>query len=68
MVLPNYLIQLLKVTIYSALVKKLEWGPMPNVMASQPNVGGALCESSRNFIPCTTSQSLANYGSSSAVQ
>ena len=24
----------------------LECGPMPNVMAAQPNIGGALCESS----------------------
>jgi len=26
--------------------KQLECGPMPNVMAVQPNIGGALCESS----------------------
>jgi len=25
---------------------KLEYGPMPNVMATQPNIGGALCQSS----------------------
>jgi len=25
---------------------KLECGPMANVMAAQPNIGGALCESS----------------------
>jgi len=25
---------------------KLECGPMPNVMAAQPNIGGAVCESS----------------------
>ena len=25
---------------------ELECGPMPNVMAAQPNIGGALCESS----------------------
>jgi len=25
--------------------KELECGPMPNVMAAQPNIGGALCES-----------------------
>ena len=25
---------------------ELECGPMPNVMATQPNIGGALCESS----------------------
>ena len=36
---------------------------MPNVMAAQPNTGGALCESSTNFIPCTTPPSLADaYG------
>jgi len=23
---------------------KLECGPMPNVMAAQPNIGGALCD------------------------
>jgi len=26
--------------------QKLESGPMPTVMAAQPNIGGALCESS----------------------
>jgi len=26
--------------------EQLECGPMPNVMAAQPNIGGALCESS----------------------
>jgi len=26
--------------------RKLECGPMPNVMAAQPNIGGAHCESS----------------------
>jgi len=25
---------------------ELECGPMPNVMAAQPNIGGALCKSS----------------------
>ena len=25
---------------------ELECGPMPNAMAAQPNIGGALCESS----------------------
>jgi len=28
------------------LYVKLECGPMPNVMAALPNIGGALCESS----------------------
>jgi len=28
------------------ITHKLECGPMPNVMAAQPNIGGALCESS----------------------
>jgi len=33
---------------------KLECGPMPNVMAAVPNVGGALCESSiiPFLVPC----------------
>jgi len=26
--------------------KELECGPMPNVMAAQPNIGGAVCEHS----------------------
>jgi len=26
--------------------QKLDCGPMPKVMAAQPNIGGALCESS----------------------
>jgi len=26
--------------------KKLECGPMPNMTAAQPNIGGALCKSS----------------------
>jgi len=41
---------------------------MPNVMAAQPNIGGALCEKFRDSIPCTTPQSLANGRCSSAVQ
>jgi len=28
------------------MMLKLEYGPMSNVMAAQPNIGGALCESS----------------------
>ena len=28
------------------IIMELEGGPMPNVMAAQPNIGGALCESS----------------------
>jgi len=38
---------------------KLECGPMPNVMAALPNIGGALC---------STPQSLANAHYWSAVQ
>jgi len=34
-----------------ALNKKLQCGPMPNVMAALPNIGGALC---------STPQSLAD--------
>jgi len=28
------------------MTHRVECGPMPNVMAAQPNIGGALCESS----------------------
>ena len=36
------------------LEEKLECGPMPNVMAAQRNIGGAVCESSVNafLVPC----------------
>jgi len=37
----------------------LEYGPMPNVMATLPNIGGALC---------STPQSLADAHSWSTVQ
>jgi len=40
-------------------ITKLECGPMPNVMAALPNIGGAFC---------STSQSLADAHYSSAVQ
>jgi len=39
--------------------KKLEYGPMPNVMAALPNIGGALC---------STPQSLADAQYWSVVQ
>jgi len=39
--------------------QKLECGPMPNVMAAPPNIGGTLC---------STPQSLADVHYSSAVQ
>jgi len=39
-------------------ISKLECGPMPNVMAALPNIGGALC---------STPQSLADAHYSSAV-
>ena len=41
------------------IVFKLECGPMPNVMAALPNIGGALC---------STPQSLSDAHYSSAVQ
>jgi len=31
--------------------KKLECGPMPNVKAAQPNIGGAVCESFPFLVP-----------------
>jgi len=30
----------------SCYLNELEYGPMPNVMAAQPNIGGALCKHS----------------------
>jgi len=39
---------------------------MPYVMAAQPNIGGAVCESS--IIPSTTPQSLSEARCWSAVQ
>jgi len=41
------------------LTYSVEWGPMPNVMAPWPNIGGALC---------STPQSLADAQYWSAVQ
>jgi len=34
------------ITALTKTRSKLEYGPMANVMAAQPNIGGALCESS----------------------
>jgi len=55
---------------FCIVIKLLECGPMPNVMAAQPNIGGAVCESSviGNSIPCTMPQSLADAHCWSAVQ
>jgi len=49
------------------MVHCVECGPMPNLMAALPSVGGPL-RKFRNFIPCTTQQSLADAHCSSAVQ
>jgi len=54
----------LLVTVYisfslSANYNKLECGPVPNVMAALPNIGGALC---------STLQSVANAQYVSSVQ
>jgi len=43
--------RLATVFVTSSTFSKLECGPMPNVMAALPNIGGALC---------STLQSLAN--------
>jgi len=40
-----------KTTIINQKPKKLECGPMPNLMVALPNIGGALC---------STPQSLAD--------
>jgi len=45
---------------------KLECGPMPNLMAAQPNTGGALCESC--VIPFLVPRRLADARWCSAVQ
>jgi len=37
--------------VFTASVKKLEFGPLPNVMATQPNIGGALSGGLRYFGP-----------------
>jgi len=29
---------------------ELEYGPMPNVMAALPNIGGALCSTPQNLV------------------
>jgi len=61
-----------RVVEISEIRNELECGPMPTVMAAQPNIVGALFESSfrkfRNSIPCTTPQSLADAHCWSAVQ
>jgi len=44
---------------YTKIIKKLECGPMPNVMVALPNIGGALC---------STRQSLAHAHYYSTVQ
>jgi len=36
-------------TIQSKLQKELECGPMPNVMAILPNIGGALCSTPQSL-------------------
>jgi len=52
----DYILNMHKIIKYN---NKLECGPMPNMMAALPNVGGALC---------STPQSLADAHYSSAVQ
>jgi len=48
--------------------KKLEYGPMLNVMAALPNIGGSNEERKyRNSPSCPTPQSLADAHCSSAV-
>jgi len=41
---PNKLVKF--TSIFYKIRTKLECGPMPSVMAAQPNIGGAVCESS----------------------
>ena len=48
------------------LVVKLECGPMPNVMAAVPNIGGALCSTPQiwltptNRVPCSNAAKTRN--------
>jgi len=46
-----YMVITLTVVSSLAIVSKLEYGPMPNVMVALPNIDGALC---------STPQSLAD--------
>ena len=46
---------------------KLECGPMPNVMAALPNIGGALCSTPQSFadahytrVPCSNAVKTRN--------
>jgi len=55
----NVKIQNSKVSHYIYVIYQLECGPMPNVMAALPNIGGALC---------SAPQSLADAQYWSAVQ
>jgi len=62
---------------------KLECGPMPNVMAAQPNIGGALCDSSvipflvpcpkfwltpADGVPCSDAANIGDFSSSCIVE
>jgi len=43
--------------------RKLECGPMPNVMATLPNIGGALCSTPQvlltpNTVPCSNAAKM----------
>jgi len=40
-----------------ALYAELECGPMPNVMAALPNIGGALCSTPRQ-VPCNNAVNI----------
>jgi len=49
--LPSHRGQKAESTLVAGYIPKLECGPMPNMMAALPNIGGALC---------STPQSLAD--------
>ena len=40
--------------------KKLECGPMPNLMAALPNIGGALCSTPQSLADAPTGVSCSN--------
>ena len=39
----------LNAALTTIIYKQLESGPMPNVMAALPNIGGALCSTPHNL-------------------
>jgi len=56
-VVPAYragMVALFYVHVVNALLKKLECGPMPNLMVALPNIGGTLCSTRKVWLTLTT--------------